>query len=127
MPDTGQSLMSETQQMLSPRQAIFHQHEQKLVIHCYFEAEVRKPLILQAFPAFLIKNQRKSCVLPAFPAFLNDFQSMGDLPPKSQMSSKSIKAGKTLLLLILRTSDSWGGQVPHRLKIVQKAGKAGNT
>ena len=62
--------MHQTQQMLSPRQAIFHQHEQKLVIHCYFEAEVRKSSILLAFPAFLIKNQRKSCVLPAFPAFL---------------------------------------------------------
>ena len=79
--------MHQTQQMLSPRQAMFHQHEQTLIMHCYFEAKVPKPLILQVsqlfliknqrnrfvlhtFPAFLIKNQRKNCVLPALPTFL---------------------------------------------------------
>ena len=46
-----------------------HQNQQKLVKHSCFDIKMPKPLILPAFPAFFIKNQRNSCILPAFPAF----------------------------------------------------------
>ena len=47
-----------------------HQNQQKLVKHSCFDIKMSKPWILQAFPAFFIKNQRHSCILQAFPAFL---------------------------------------------------------
>ena len=52
-----------------PPTARSHQNQQKLVKHRCFDIKMPKPLISQAFPAFLVKNHRKSCVLPAFPAF----------------------------------------------------------
>ena len=48
-----------------------HRNQQKLVKHSCFDIKMPKPLILPAFPAFFIKNQRNSCILQAFPAFLS--------------------------------------------------------